>query len=238
MPKSPSAALPSAASQTLPGLTSRWTTPWACAWASATATSRPIRSASASVGRPRRAGRPGSPAHRAQDEIRDAVELARVVDGDHIRVVAEPAGDPDLALEPRERSAATEHDRQRDLAIQPLVVGEVDLLGRAVPEPAADVVAPRDHRPRRPRGAEAKVAGSLSHPWVGPGRSVQPRPAEHGSRRIAASTPPRAGARTMIRKAPVGRARRGARPCRRRTGCRRRCSCCRRCRVAGRDSAC
>ena len=50
-PKSPSAASPSASSQTLSGLTSRWTIPCAWAWASASATSRAARTPSGPAAR-------------------------------------------------------------------------------------------------------------------------------------------------------------------------------------------
>ena len=60
MPKSPSAALPSASSQTLSGLTSRCTTPLAWACASAAAISRPMRITSARASRSRAMRRPAS----------------------------------------------------------------------------------------------------------------------------------------------------------------------------------
>ena len=164
----------------------------------------------------------GPAAHRAQHEIRDAVDLARVVDGDHIRVVAEPAGDPGLALEAR--ALATEYECERDLTIQALVVREVHLLGRAVPEPAADVVAPGDHAcgSRRRRGEGGGVA-RLVHGWAPGAAYSRARP----TARIDL-TSPRAAARSPRSGTPRWSSGRGERPCRRRTGSRCRCSCCRR----------
>ena len=84
-------------------------------------------------------------AHRAQDEVGEAVVVARVVDGDDVRVVAEAPGDLRLAddARPCALGAGGDDDRERHLAVQPLVVGEVDLLRRPAAEAGADLVAPR-----------------------------------------------------------------------------------------------
>ena len=169
MPKSPSAAVPSAASQTLSGLTSRCTTPLACACASAAAISRPMRSTSAER-RPlaRERGRQRAAAHRAQHEVGDAVVLADVVDGDDVRVIAEAPGDLRLALDAGAGALAArgaDDDRQRDLAIQPLVVGEIDLLRRRRGRGGHERDSARRARRRRPSASTRGWANRLCrHP--------------------------------------------------------------------------
>ena len=71
--------------------------------------------------------------------------LAGVVDGDDVRVLPEPAGDLHLAAHARGARPAREQ-RERDLAVEPLVVGEVDLLGGAAPQRPQDPVATREQR--------------------------------------------------------------------------------------------
>ena len=180
MPKSPSPALPSAASQTLSGLTSRWTTPCACAWASASASARPVRSTSATSRPPARGGgepvRERAAGHEARDDVQRAVVLDGVVDRDDVRVVAEARHQARLVAHALARlgaGGARAGACDRDRAVERQVVGEPDLLRAAAAEQALRQVAPGDQPHRRVRRSDGRH-GQSRRDQQAAGHSVAP----------------------------------------------------------------
>src|SRR5829696_4210921 len=161
MPKSSTLTPPSEVRKTLPGLTSRWTTParWAASRASATAaTTRAASAGSIGTG----AGDPLGQALALQqlhDQVGTAPVLAEVEHPGDGRVL-QPAGRPRLPAQPLGRPAvdgerAAEHlDRHRPVEQQ--VPGHPDLAHatggqqRLHPVPATQEAAVRlSHRPTR-----------------------------------------------------------------------------------------
>ena len=231
-PKSVSSATSRSPSSTLPGLTSRWTTPSACAWASAAATSRATASARATPMRRRGSVRievgERAAAHVLRDDVGHAVLRADVVDADDVRVVAEPRHRADLALVAQlggvARDPADEADR--DLAVRAPCprrgTPACSLRGRGSGRPGS---GRRRSRGPAPRGrAAAPTSGSCARSTPTPD-AASPR----GTTREAITTrtvdgpdharhPGRPGARhrALARAAAGGRGRAAAR---------RRCAC-------------
>ena len=199
MPKSPSPALPSAASQTLSGLTSRWTTPCSCAWASASASARPVRSTSATPSRPpgrrragRRASRPPCSARRcaARPRPRPRRRPSRRAGGRRGAPSAAPRGAS--ARAPRRRPRRPGRARSRP-------GGRASGRGRARP-------------PSRRRGRAAAAAGSDPRSAAAdvPARPAHAVCAMAVQRRAPASPPRPAGGRSSgsgwgDRRAPAWR---------------------------------
>ena len=145
-PKSPIFATPSAVSQTFPGLRSRCTIPCACANA------RPRAHALRDLERARERRHAASAstrldvaaAHQLGDDERRAALLADVEDRDEVGVRAEAAHRLRLArdaLAPHVVEAVGLDQRERDVAVEQLVVREEDALLPALAEEPAHVVA-------------------------------------------------------------------------------------------------
>jgi hypothetical protein len=92
-------------------------------------------------------------------EVEQAVDLARVVDGDDVRML-QGGGDPGLAREPLAEAGGLGEVRRDDLdggpPAQVQVLGAVDHAHAAAADPLLDPVA-RDHR------AEARVIARVRH---------------------------------------------------------------------------
>ena len=147
-PKSPILAVPSAVSQMLPGLRSRWMMPRSCACARPCCTCCAIRIASG-IGSRRSGVLVEHPveiaaAHVLRDDVRLPAVIADVEDGHDVRVVAEAAHRLGLALDAGQscvvQAFGLDH-RDGDVSVQLFVVREVDLLAPALAEEALDDVA-------------------------------------------------------------------------------------------------
>src|SRR5262249_51320625 len=155
-PRSPSLETPSSVSHTLAGFRSRCTMARACACSSA----RQIWSASRSTcssGRRRlslareeildRAA-----AHQLAHDERLSALLAHIEDGHDVGMVAEPAHGPRLAAHARQARLVEPiglDERDRDVALQPGVVGDVDALLAALAAEAPHGVPAAAERGRR-----------------------------------------------------------------------------------------
>src|SRR3954465_3043158 len=145
-PKSPRRACPSALRKTLCGLTSRGTIPAAWAWLSAAGARAPRARGGARARQARRALDPQPPAagrgeqlgdralrHVLRDDVGGVALLAEVVDGADGRGAAQARQGARLGGDAlaRGRVGAERRDqRDSDVAVQALVVAEVDALAR------------------------------------------------------------------------------------------------------------
>ena len=83
-------------------------------------------------------------AHELADQVRLAVLLAHVVDGDDVRVPAEAAHDSGLAVDALDADlveALGLDQREGDIAVEQRVVGQIDLLLAAFAQEAFDLIA-------------------------------------------------------------------------------------------------
>jgi len=170
---------PSRASQTLPGLRSRCTTPcwWACSSAAQTSAAMRTAVSTGSGDRTPRAADPRRPHPPCiGDDVGAALVLADVVHRHDVRMVAEPRHGTGLAPHVGGRRLARVgrlrilEDRDRHVAIELAVVREIDPLAAAVAEQPHDPVpaAANDGPaalwpPRRPARSHPRSARRSCH---------------------------------------------------------------------------
>ena len=168
-PKSVSLATPApscgrSGTITLPGLTSRWTTPRPCAWASASHSATPTRSTSRSDSSPSRMqlGQ-RAPAHELGDQVDGLVVAPGLVEGDDPRVRQARRG-ARLALGARRHRGVVHRDAlDRDGALEVLVLGQPHDAEAARADLAHEPVA-AEHAPRVAAGARGRAR--RWRPWA------------------------------------------------------------------------
>ena len=175
MPKSVTLTWPSVVMSTLPGFTSRWTTPWRWAKPSAAATLAPIVATLSRQGpRLRENGGERPPVDEFHDDEVRALVLAPVEDRHDVRVgeVGGGLGLPPEALDevPVDRELGEEH-LERDRTIEQAVVGPVHLRHAPAGDEVRQFIAVREYAVVVPVPCRPEPTLRCPQNWVHPARS-------------------------------------------------------------------